>query len=254
MDVDAVHCLGDLGATHQLRAKYPGWRAVCRLSPLVLTIIILQIYRYRRSSTAIQRQQTKWAITGLLAVLIANQIFWLPTGFTPLGETLYMPISFLFYQLVILALPITFFIAIQRHRLYDIDTIINRTLVYGSVTVMLAAVYIACIVGLQALSRTLLRTHGNPNEPLTIVISTVLIAALFQPLQRRVQRVVDRRFYRTKYDAHKAVEAFGMALRQEVDIHSFNQQLVTVVQQTMEPAHISLWLNDRSTTHPSAKP
>ncbi len=211
-----------------------------------ITIIVLQIYRYRRASTAVQRQQTKWAITGLLAVLIANQIFWLPTGFTPLGETLYMPVSFLFYQLVILALPITFFIAIRRHRLYDIDTIINRTLVYGSVVVVLVAVYIGCIVGLQALSRTLLHTDGDPNEPLTIVVSTLLIAALFQPLRRRVQRAVDRRFYRTKYDARKAVEAFGVTLRQEVDIDSFSQQLLTVAQQTMEPAHLSLWLNDTS--------
>ena len=113
-------------------------------------------------------------------------------------------------------------------------------------TVVLAAVYIGCIVGLQSLSRTLLHTHGNPNEPLTIVVSTLLIAALFQPLRRRIQRAVDRRFYRTKYDARKAVEAFGATLRQEVDIDSFSQQLLTVAQQTMEPAHLSLWLNDTS--------
>jgi hypothetical protein len=157
-----------------------------------------------------------------------------------------MPVSFLFYQLVILALPVTFFIAIQRHRLYDIDTIINRTLVYGSVVVALVAVYIGCIVGLQALSRTLLHTHGDPNEPLTIVVSTLLIAALFQPLRRRIQRAVDRRFYRTKYDARKAVDAFGATLRQEVDIDSFQEHLLMVAQQTMEPAHLSLWLNDTS--------
>lgn len=214
----------------------------------VLSIIILQIYRYRRVSTPIQRQQTKWALTGLVAVLLANQIFWLPSGLTPLGQTLYMPASFLFYQLVMLALPITFFIAIQRHRLYEIDTIINRTLVYGSVTMVLAAVYVGCIVGLQAASRALLGTRVNPNEPITIVISTLLIAALFQPLRRRIQSAVNRRFYRTRYDAHKAVEAFGTALRQEVDIRSFSEQLLMVVQRTMEPAHLSLWLSE--TTRP----
>jgi hypothetical protein len=194
----------------------------------------------------VQRQQTKWAIAGLFAVLVANQLFWLPSGFTPLGQTLYMPASFLFYQLVILALPITFFIAIQRHRLYDIDTIINRALVYGSVTVVLAAAYTGCIIALQAISRTLVPIPGGPDEPITIVVSTLLIAALFQPLRRRVQRAVDRRFYRTKYDARKAVEAFGATLRQEVDIASFNERLLTVVQQTMEPAHVSLWLKDPS--------
>ncbi|HEX5440965.1 MAG TPA: hypothetical protein VFW76_08780, partial [Ktedonobacterales bacterium] len=116
-----------------------------------ITIIILQLYRYRHGSTPVQRQQTKWAISGLAAVLIANQIFWLPSGLTPLGNTLYMPISYLFYQLVILAMPITFFIAIQRYRLYDIDTILNRALVYGSVTVVLAAAYAGCIIAFQAI-------------------------------------------------------------------------------------------------------
>jgi len=212
----------------------------------VITTIIWQVYRYRHSSTPVQRQQTKWAIAGLFAVLVANQLFWLPSGFTPLGQTLYMPASFLFYQLVILALPITFFIAIQRNRLYDIDTIINRALVYGSVTVVLAAAYAGCIIAFQAISRTLVPIPGGPDEPITIVISTLLIAALFQPLRRRVQRAVDRRFYRTKYDARKAVEAFGKTLRQEVDIASFRERLLTVVQQTMEPAHVSLWLKDPS--------
>jgi hypothetical protein len=209
-----------------------------------ITIIVLQVYRYRHGSTPVQRQQTKWAIAGLAAVLIANQIFWLPSGLTPLGNTLYMPISYLFYQLVILAMPITFFIAIQRYRLYDIDTIVNRALVYGSVTVVLAAAYAGCIIALQAISRTLVPIPGGSDEPITIVISTLLIAALFQPLRRRVQRAVDRRFYRTRYDAHKAVEAFGATLRQEVDIASFRERLLTVVQQTMEPAHVSLWLKD----------
>ena len=212
----------------------------------VITTIAAQVYRYRRASTPVQRQQAKWAIVGLFAVLIANQLFWLPSGFTPLGSTLYMPASYLFYQLVILALPITFFIAIQRHRLYDIDTIINRTLVYGSVTLVLAAIYVGCIVGVQTISRTFLRTPGGENHPLTIVITTLLIAALFQPLRRRIQQAVDRRFYRTKYDARKAVEAFGVTLRQEVDVTHFSEQLLMVVQRTMEPAHLSLWLNEAS--------
>ena len=212
----------------------------------VITTIAAQIYRYRRASTPVQRQQTKWAIAGLFAVLVANQLFWLPSGFTPLGQTLYMPASFLFYQLVMLALPITFFIAIQRHRLYEIDTIINRALVYGSVTVVLAAVYVGCIVAFQSVSRALLPTPGRADDPIIIVVSTLLIAALFQPLRRRIQRAVDRRFYRTRYDARKAVEAFGTTLRQEVDIATFREHLLSVVQQTMEPAHLSLWLSETS--------
>jgi hypothetical protein len=219
----------------------------------VITAVISQIYRYRRVSTPVQRQQTKWAIAGLVAVLLANQIFWLPSGLTPLGETLYMPASFLFYQLVMLALPITFFIAIQRHRLYEIDTIINRTLVYGSVTVVLAAVYVGCIVAFQGVSRALLPATERADNPIVIVVSTLLIAALFQPLRKRIQRAVDRRFYRTRYDARKAVESFGTALRQEVDITTFREQLLGVVQQTMEPAHLSLWLSaapDRRTASP----
>ena len=222
----------------------------------VITIIASQIYRYRRASTPVQRQQTKWAIAGLFAVLVANQLFWLPSGFTPLGETLYMPASYLFYQLAILALPITFFIAIQRHRLYEIDTIINRTLVYGSVTVVLVGVYVGCIVAFQGVSRALLPTPGGSDDPVIIVVSTLLIAALFQPLRRRIQQAVDRRFYRTRYDARKAVETFGTALRQEVDITTFSEQLLRVVQQTMEPAHLSLWLSetgapDRNRTNPA---
>jgi len=209
----------------------------------VMTAIVLQIYRYRHASTPAQRQQMKWAFAGLVTTLVAS-MYWVPLAFIPVNDTLYLPIAYLLYQLVALALPITFFIAIQRHRLYEIDTIINRTLVYGSVTLVLAAVYVGCIVAFQAISRTLLPVPGRADEPIVIVISTLLIAALFQPLRRRIQRVVDRRFYRTRYDARKAVEAFGTALRQEVDISSFSEQLLGVVQQTMEPAHLSLWLSE----------
>jgi hypothetical protein len=113
-----------------------------------LTAIACQVYRYRAISSPVQRQQTKWIVAGFVISLLANQAFWLPTALTPLGETLYAPVAFLVFQVCLLFLPIAFFIAVQRYRLYDIDRIINRTLVYGSLTGLLGAIYAGIIYGL----------------------------------------------------------------------------------------------------------
>ncbi len=203
------------------------------------------VYRYRRASTPIQRQQTKWVIAALVASLLANQAFWLPSTSSPLADTLYPPTVYIAYQLAVLLTPIAFFIAIQRYRLYDIDALINRTLVYGSLTAILAAVYLASIVGLQQV------THAfNPqtqDNPLLIVVSTLLIAALFTPLRRRLQRTIDRRFYRAKYDAARTLAAFGAVLRQDVDLAELREHLLGVVEETMQPAHVSLWLKSVGT-------
>jgi hypothetical protein len=145
---------------------------------------------------------------------------------------------------LLLFIPISIAFAILRSRLYDIDTLINKALVYGSLTGLLAVVYAALIFGLQALARGLTNQGSN----VAIVISTLAIAALFQPLRRRLQNLIDRRFYRRKYDAVRTLEAFSATLRNEVDLATLSEHLVAVVQETMQPTHVSLWLRQPSRT------
>jgi hypothetical protein len=135
-------------------------------------------------------------------------------------------------------------VAILRHRLYDIDIVINRTLVYGALTAVLVAVYFGGVVTLQALFRALTGQEQQPQ--LAIVVSTLAIAALFDPLRRRIQSFIDRRFYRSKYDARKTLEVFWTKLRDETDVEALSGDLVGVVRETMQPAHISLWLREPS--------
>jgi len=136
--------------------------------------------------------------------------------------------------------PIASAVAIFRYRLYDIDIIINRTLVYGSLTALLALVYLGGVTATQAIFRTLTGEQEQPQ--LAIVVSTLIIAALFNPLRRRIQAFIDRRFYRSKYDARKTLEAFSAQLREETDLNALSEDLVGVVRETMQPAHVSLWL------------
>ena len=145
--------------------------------------------------------------------------------------------------------PIAVGFAVLRYRLYDIDLLINRTLVYGSLTVLLASAYVGGVVGLQAILRVL----SGQESTLAIVASTLAIAALFNPLRRRVQAFVDRRFYRKKYDARKTLEAFSGRLRDETDLHTLSGDLVGVVRETMQPAHVSLWVRPGPHDEPSAR-
>ena len=142
-------------------------------------------------------------------------------------------------------IPVAVGIAVLKYRLYDIDVIINRTLVYGSLTAMLMAVYFGGVATTQAILRTLTGQEKQPQ--LAIVVSTLVIAALFNPLRRRIQAFIDRRFYRRKYDAAKTLEAFSAKLRDETDLDALSDDLVGVVRETMQPAHVSLWLRPEPT-------
>jgi hypothetical protein len=146
----------------------------------------------------------------------------------------------------LLGLPLFTGIAIVRHRLYDIDVVINRTLVYGSLTAVLALVYFGGVTATQALFRYLTGQEQLPQ--LVIVASTLLIAGLFSPLRRRIQSFIDRRFYRSKYDAAKTLEGFSTKLREETDLEALRGDLEGVVRETMQPAHVSLWLHPDTTS------
>jgi hypothetical protein len=149
--------------------------------------------------------------------------------------------------LALLLVPVCTYVAILRYHLYEINLIINRTLVYGSLTVTLIALYFGGVVVLQ---RGFVLLTGQQST-IAIVASTLLIAALFTPLHRRIQSFIDRRFYRRKYDARKTLEAFSVKLRDETDLEALNNNLVGVVRETMQPAHVSLWL--RSETAPKGE-
>jgi hypothetical protein len=190
----------------------------------------------RRGARGIERQQMKWLLYAAAVFFVANILK--NTIFSPLGGVSWgLWIGYLLVALGGLGGPIAIGIAILRYRLYEIDTLINRTLVYGSLTVTLVALYFGGIVVLQ---RLFLLLTGEQST-LAVVASTLLIAALFTPLRRRIQSFIDRRFYRRKYDARKTLEAFSAKLREETDLEALNAELVGVVRETMQPSHISLW-------------
>lgn len=211
----------------------------------VIGLVTSQIYRYRRISSPIQRRQTKLVVfalsiffLGTIVVDVGIDVV-LPTFFPALNppDPLHQVIDSLVQNILPLLIPLSIGIAMFRYRLWDIDILIKRSLVYTALTVTLVVVYIACILILQALLSGF--TSGNT---LALIGSTLAIAALFHPFRRRIQTTIDRRFYRRKYDAARTIAAFSATLREEVDLDTLSEQLVAVVQETMQPAHVSLWL------------
>jgi hypothetical protein len=192
-------------------------------------------------SRGVERQQIKWFAysAALVGAGLGTSVFF-PSG--PAAD-----LAFLVGLLALGGLPVAAGIAILRYRLYNIDLIVNRTLVYGSLSLTLVGLYFGGIVLLQSAFVAL----TGEKSTLAVVASTLLIAALFNPLRRRVQQLVDRRFYRRKYDAQKTLEAFSARLREETDLGTLADDLVGVVGETMQPAHVSLWL--RSETDSAAK-
>ena len=189
-----------------------------------------------RRARGVQRQQLKWfayATVVLVGGVVLGFTVSEATGVQWLGE-----IGFVLRMVGLTGLPIAIGIAVLRYRLYNIDRIINRTLVYGSLTATLLALYFGGIVVLQ---RIFVLLTGEKST-VAVVASTLLIAALFTPLRRRIQSGIDRRFYRSKYDAARTLEAFSVKLREETDLEALNDDLVGVVRETMQPAHVSLWL------------
>ena len=220
------------------------------------TAIFSQGFRYRRAASSVQRQQIKWVVFGIsvaLAVFLGISLLlgiFASEPTSPGALLAYLVGNTFIGYLAILLIPISIGIAVLRYHLFDIDVIINRTLVYVTLTVILAAFYEGAIVTLQHLFRVL---TGQESE-VAAVASTLAIAAMFEPLRRRIQDLVDRAFYRRKYDAAKTLEALGAKLREETDLDALRDDVVGVARNTMQPAHVSLWLRsdpelqDRSAT------
>ena len=202
--------------------------------------LVAQAVRYRQVDSR-QRTQTKWVLLVIAGACAGYASVYLPGVFLPASgrvRLLYDLFGFSLFWLLALPIPVALIIAMLRYSLFDVNVLINRTLVYGTLTVALILVYIGSVVLLQALFRTVIGSESQ----LAIVASTLAIAALFVPLRRRVQGFVDRRFYRRKYDARKKLEAISAKLRDETDLEALNNDLVGVVRETMQPAHVSLWL------------
>jgi hypothetical protein len=230
------------GLFPELYSRSPSLETVSYLVFLgsVVSMVWSQIYRFLRVSSPAQRQQSKWVVFGLTLGVAGTFPSQLPVDLSLVGGD--TPLTLLFlkvgFALSLMLIPLSIGVAVLRSHLFDIDLLINRTLVYGSLTTVLVALYFGGIVLLQRLFVAL----TSEQSTLAVVASTLLIAALFNPLRRRIQGFIDRRFYRRKYDAAKTLEAFSAKLRDETDLDALSDDLVGVVRETMQPAHVSLWL------------
>jgi hypothetical protein len=222
---DVVNPLGIESAEPILNVIGPvGWASIL-LSILAATASMLVRFRRARGQ---ERQQLKWMASAAALFALA----FVGGGILPGSEEIAQLAILLAYATI----PIAAGVAILRYRLYDIDRILNRALVYGALTALLAGAYLGIVVALQN------AIPGAGDSDLTIAGSTLAVAALFRPLRSRVQGFIDRRFYRHRYDAQRTLDQFTARLRDEIDLDALNRELVSVVSDTMQPAHASLWL------------
>jgi hypothetical protein len=242
---------GHPGVRNPFGLEWLAWMAdvavfIVLLLPLCILVSALSlVLRYRRSGGEV-REQIKWlafaacfvGVTYLSGLI--GQIFFVPESLDANASSLPLWVS-LVNNLLLLSfagVPVAIGFAVLRYRLYDIDVVINRALVYGPLTLALAATYVGSVLAFQ----TTFRTITGQESQLAVVASTLAIAALFVPLRRRIQAFIDRRFYRRKYDAAKTLADFGARLRNETDLDRLGDEMVSVVRETMQPAHASLWL------------
>ncbi|CAN5769966.1 hypothetical protein BH18ACT11_BH18ACT11_20150 [soil metagenome] len=214
---------------------------------IVVSLVWSQVYRYRRVSSPAQRQQTRWVVFGTTLGVAGTFPLQLPVDLSLVGGD--TPLTLLLlnlgFALSFMLVPLSIGVAVLRSRLFDVDVLINRTLVYAILSATLAGVYFGGIVLLQRVFAGLTGQEKLPQ--LAIVASTLAIAALFDPLRRRIQSFIDRRFYRRKYDARKTLEGFSAKLRDETDLDALSEDLVGVVRETMQPEHVALWLRPDTT-------
>jgi hypothetical protein len=216
------------------------------LGVILISAMYAQIYRYRNILTPTEKVQVKWAVIGLLIwflFMAGSFVPWFLTQNMSFGLPLpwWVPFASIGWWLSLMILPLFLTIAILRYHLFDIDFIIHRTLVYGALTVTLAVIFFGGVVLLQQI---ISRISGTQDSPVAIVVSTLLIAALFTPLRSRIQSEIDRRFYRKKYDAQKTLESFSTQIREDVQLEQLTDHLLVVVEETMQPEQVYLWLRE----------
>jgi hypothetical protein len=210
---------------------------------LFILALYAQVYRFRFVSTPAERQQTKWVVAGLLswvAWIVFAMYPWLYLQSLPSGIPLpwWTPLTTVGWWLSLNIIPLSLTIAILRYRLFDIDLIIQRTLVYSLLTLSLGLTFFGTVLLLQ----TLFHTISGTDSPIAIVLSTLMIAALFNPLRQRIQDFIDRRFYRRRYDAEKALERFARSASNETDMQALTGKLINIVNDTVQPESIGVWL------------
>ena len=211
------------------------------------TGVCAQIYRYLWVATPRERQQSKWVLLGFISALVgmllvsAQQVFTLSQGKAVAASATFIATALVIVAVSALPIPVSISIAVLRHNLFDIDRLINLTLVYGALTLMLGGVYVTGVALAQVIIQALTGQHSE--SPVALVITTLGVAALAQPARRRIQIAIDRQFYRRRYDAARIAATFAASLRSEIDLTELTQRLVDITYHTMKPRHVSLWLS-----------
>jgi len=238
------------------------WQANMALSYSVFLVaytsgIIAQVYRYKQVLNPVQRQQTKWVIFGSTTAFLGFVIYHIPLVFIPgFDQPTFERLMHIFfgipvYHAMLVMAPLTIMLSILRYRLWDIDFLINRSIVSGLLTLALGALYFGSVVSVSLVLSTL---TGQNRPAIVTAIATLVVAAAFNPLRRRLRRSIDRRFYRKKYDTILTLNAFGSVVRNEVDLHTLTYQLMKTISETMEPRSVSVWLMARRGEEPQSLP